>query len=325
MSVATLTHQDGVQNEPLLSIWCLSYNHRDFISMAIEGFLTQKTDFKFDIIIHDDASTDGTDEIIKDYQSKYPDIIKVIYQQKNQYSQGINPINAMYAMTKSKFIAFCEGDDYWNDPSKLQTQVDFLISHPSYVATFHRSSAIDKDGHLIEEMPPHQCQDISAKDLQTIKKGMPSRTICMRNVINFDDQILRKYNRPDKILNGDTFMCSLLGGYGEAKFINSIKPAVYRCWGGGVWSSLDTPSKKLTQIKSFYHISQYYLEIGNQALCEYFTTSCATLLFSLPHFQCNSKLVGIKILFPRFYKFAKKCKTLITKRKYKTQKSTSLY
>lgn len=224
-------------NQPLLSIWCLSYNHRDFISEAIESFLVQKTSFRFEIIIHDDASTDGTQEIIKDYQNKYPDIIKAIYQQKNQYSQGINPINAIYAMTKSKFIAFCEGDDYWDDMHKLQTQVVFLINHPQYVATFHRSSAIDEKGNLIEEMPSFQCQDISAKDLQTIKKGMPSRTICMRNIIDFDEPTLHKYNRPDKILNGDTFMCSLLGSYGEAKFIDSIKPAVYRCWGGDMVKS----------------------------------------------------------------------------------------
>lgn len=321
----THLYQDKSDNQPLLSIWCLSYNHRDFISEAIESFLAQKTEFKFEIIIHDDASTDGTQEIIKDYQNQYPDIIKVIYQEKNQYSQGINPINAIYAMTKSKFIAFCEGDDYWDDPQKLQTQVNFLINNPDYVATFHKSSTIDKEGNLIEEMPPHQCQNISAKDLQFIKRGMPSRTICMRNVINFDDAILCKYNRPDKILNGDTFMCSLLGSYGDAKFIDSIKPAVYRCWGGGIWSNLNTLSKKLTQVKSFYYISQYYLEIGNKPLCDHFATASANLLFSLPHFQCNSKLLAIKILFPRTYKLAKKCKKFITKRRSETQKSTSLY
>lgn len=321
----THSYQDKSDNQPLLSIWCLSYNHRDFISEAIESFLAQKTEFKFEIIIHDDASTDGTQEIIKDYQNQYPDIIKVIYQEKNQYSQGINPINAIYAMTKSKFIAFCEGDDYWDDPQKLQTQVNFLINNPDYVATFHKSSTIDKEGNLIEEMPPHQCQNISAKDLQFIKRGMPSRTICMRNVINFDDAILCKYNRPDKILNGDTFMCSLLGSYGDAKFIDSIKPAVYRCWGGGIWSNLNTLSKKLTQVKSFYYISQYYLEIGNKPLCDHFATASANLLFSLPHFQCNSKLLAIKILFPRTYKLAKKCKKFITKRRSETQKSTSLY
>lgn len=268
-------------NQPLLSIWCLSYNHRDFISEAIESFLVQKTAFKFEIIIHDDASNDGTQEIIKNYQNKYPDIIKVIYQQKNQYSQGINPINAIYAMTKSKFIAFCEGDDYWDDPHKLQTQVDFLMNNPNYVATFHKSSAIDKEGNLIEEMPSHQCQDISAKDLQTIKRGMPSRTICMRNIINFDEPILHKYNRPDKILNGDTFMCSLLGGYGEAKFIDSIKPAVYRCWGGGSMVKSEHPIKTTHSSQKF--LLYFSILFGNrkQALvrsfCDFF---CQFIVFS---------------------------------------------
>lgn len=268
-------------NQPLLSIWCLSYNHKDFISEAIESFLVQKTVFKFEIIIHDDASNDGTQEIIKNYQNKYPDIIKVIYQQKNQYSQGINPINAIYAMTKSKFIAFCEGDDYWDDPHKLQTQVDFLINNPRYVATFHKSSAIDKEGNLIEEMPSHQCQDISAKDLQTIKRGMPSRTICMRNVINFDEPILHKYNRPDKILNGDTFMCSLLGGYGEAKFIDSIKPAVYRCWGGGSMVKSKHPIKTTHSSQKFLLYFSILFGDRKQALvrsfCDFF---CQFIVFS---------------------------------------------
>ena len=100
----------------------------------------QKTNFRFEAIIHDDASTDGTQEIIREYEKKYPDIIKPIYQKENQYSKGIPGYitNLISSKCKGKYIALCEGDDYWIDPLKLQKQVDFLESHPDYSCVFHR-------------------------------------------------------------------------------------------------------------------------------------------------------------------------------------------
>ena len=115
------------KKEPLVSICCITYNHEPYIRDAIEGFLMQKTDFPFEILIHDDASTDGTADIIREYEAKYPDIIKPIYQTENQYSKGIK-VSQVYQFprAKGKYIALCEGDDYWTDPYKLQKQVDFL-------------------------------------------------------------------------------------------------------------------------------------------------------------------------------------------------------
>ncbi len=112
--------------KPLVSISCITYNHEKFISDAIEGFLMQKTTFPVEILIHDDASTDKTPHIISKYEKKYPEIIKPIYQKENQYSKGIKPglINRKRAL--GKYIALCEGDDYWTDPYKLQKQTEFL-------------------------------------------------------------------------------------------------------------------------------------------------------------------------------------------------------
>ena len=111
----------------MVSICCLTYNHKNFIRKCIDGFISQKTTFQIEILIHDDASTDGTANIIKEYELKYPDLIKPIYQIENQYSKNMN-ISAMYQFprVKGKYIAFCEGDDYWTDQYKLQRQVDFL-------------------------------------------------------------------------------------------------------------------------------------------------------------------------------------------------------
>jgi len=120
-------------NTPLVSIWTLTYNHAPFIRQCIEGVLMQKTTFPFELLIHDDASTDGTADIIREYEARYPDIIKPIYQTENQFSKG-GGIYRKFQLPRSqgKYIAICEGDDYWTDPLKLQKQVDFLETHPDY-------------------------------------------------------------------------------------------------------------------------------------------------------------------------------------------------
>jgi len=117
----------------LVSICCITYNHVSYISEAIEGFLMQKTTFPYEILIHDDASFDGTAEIIRGYENRFPNIIKPIYQKENQYSQerGIS-VTYQFPRARGKYIALCEGDDYWTDPYKLQKQVDFLENNPEY-------------------------------------------------------------------------------------------------------------------------------------------------------------------------------------------------
>lgn len=122
-----------MEETPLVSFLCATYNQKDFIAQTIEGFLMQKVNFPIEIIIYDDASTDGTVDIIRKYESKHPKLIKGIYQTDNQYSKKV-PIwdKFIYPSAKGTFIAKCEGDDYWTDPSKIQKQVDFLRANPDY-------------------------------------------------------------------------------------------------------------------------------------------------------------------------------------------------
>jgi glycosyltransferase involved in cell wall biosynthesis len=132
-----ITQQTWPENtEPLVSISCITYNHENFIRDAIEGFLMQKTTFPVEILIHDDASTDNTANIIIEYETTYPQLIKPIYQTENKYSTQRGYITRIQnERTRGKYIAKCEGDDFWTDPLKLQKQVDFLENNPEYVAS----------------------------------------------------------------------------------------------------------------------------------------------------------------------------------------------
>lgn len=115
----------------MVSIWCITYNHEPYIRQCLEGFVMQKTNFRFEAIVHDDASTDGTAAIVRKFAEKYPDIIKPIFETENQYSKHDGSLERIInEHTHGKYVATCEGDDYWTDPLKLQKQVDYLRSHP---------------------------------------------------------------------------------------------------------------------------------------------------------------------------------------------------
>ena len=141
-----------IEIQPIVSICCITYNHGKYIRDAIEGFLMQKISFPIEILIHDDASTDKTADIIREYKLKYPDIIKPIYQTENQYSKGIS-ISATYQFPRArgKYIALCEGDDYWTDPYKLQKQVDFLEANAEYGLVSTDIDLIDENGKHIPD------------------------------------------------------------------------------------------------------------------------------------------------------------------------------
>lgn len=122
--------------QPLVCIKCLVYNHEPYLRECLDGFVMQQTNFPFVAIVHDDASTDNSADIIREYAAKYPNIIKPIYETENQYSKGDGSLahimNAAVDATSAKYIAMCEGDDYWTYPNKLQQQVDFMEKHDEY-------------------------------------------------------------------------------------------------------------------------------------------------------------------------------------------------
>lgn len=147
-----LIHKNISPHTPIVSVVCLTYNQAAYIAQAIEGFVSQETDFPFEIIIHDDASTDGTLEVVKSYQAKYPDLITVISQTRNVYSTGVRMPALVFSHARGSLIAYCEGDDFWCNPHKLQMQADFLQQHPDYGAVFtDRNILYQHNGKLISK------------------------------------------------------------------------------------------------------------------------------------------------------------------------------
>ena len=142
----------------MVSIRCTAYNHEPYIRQCLEGFIMQKTNFRFEAIVHDDASTDGTATIIKEYADKYPDIIKPIFETENQHSKRDGSLRRiMNSHMKGKYIAYCEGDDYWTDPLKLQKQVDFLEGHPEYGLIYTYFDILYQySGKIVSAPRPHR-------------------------------------------------------------------------------------------------------------------------------------------------------------------------
>lgn len=216
---------------PLLSIICITYNHKNFIAQAIDGFLKQITKFDLEIIIHDDCSTDGTIEIINDFAKKYPEIIKPIFQNINQYSLGLRIIPIVLPLCKGKYVAICEGDDYWTDPLKLQKQVDFLDKNPDYSICFHRVyNQIGKERVLSGLNESDKEETFTIEDLAKRNFIHTPSVVFRNNLINKFPQWF------DGAAAGDYVLHMLNAQYGRIKYLPQPM-AVYRLHGGGTWSN----------------------------------------------------------------------------------------
>lgn len=132
--------------KPVVSINCITYNHGPYIRQALDSFLMQR-DVPFEVLIHDDCSTDETVGILKEYEKKYPDVIRVLYEKENQYSKGISNISGVFNFPRAngRYIAMCEGDDFWNDPCKLKKQTEYLDAHPECTLLCHSGHILNMD------------------------------------------------------------------------------------------------------------------------------------------------------------------------------------
>lgn len=171
------------ENEIMVTIRCLAYNQEKYIRQCLDGFVMQKTNFPVKAIVHDDASTDATASIIQEYAEKYPNLIVPILEKENQYSKG-KLSEVMYPYMTGKYMAICEGDDYWTDPLKLQKQVDFLESHPEYSMCFHQALRHHEGSNKPDELYSNiENRDYTGPELYTSTHRPPTASILIRKTV----------------------------------------------------------------------------------------------------------------------------------------------
>lgn len=180
-------------NPLMVSIWCLAYNHERYIRQCLNGIVMQKTNFRFEAIVHDDASTDGTASIIKEYAEKYPNIIKPIFEKENQYSKFDGSLERiMIESCLGEYVAMCEGDDYWTDPLKLQKQVDAMCEYPDVMLSHTGFRLVDEHNNQIlhHKYNEYMICSNSGDNLLKLFNGnyiMTLTTMCRRDVITSNE------------------------------------------------------------------------------------------------------------------------------------------
>jgi glycosyltransferase involved in cell wall biosynthesis len=214
-----------------VSVVTTAYNHEKYIRQTIEGIVSQKTDFKFELLINDDCSGDGTADIIREYEAKYPDIIKPIYQSENQYSKGVNVARMLVMRATGEYVAFCEGDDYWCDEDKLQLQVDVLKAHSEYAACVHQTTELNCLTGAERRMAYRDGDGvISFTDvIQGGNRAFQMSSLLVRRELMLDPQ-LDELSGVSRI--GDYPLSIFLALHGGIYYMNRAM-SVYRCFSSG--------------------------------------------------------------------------------------------
>ncbi len=260
-----------MNNKIVVSICCVTYNHESFIKNCLDGFVSQITDFNYEILIHDDASSDKTQSIIRIYEDKYPDKIQGIYQSENQWiKNGRNPLlKILFPMVQGKYIALCEGDDYWTDPYKLQKQAKFLDNNNEYSMIFHRINQIINN--TISPFEYHKTwdheKDFSANDL-ALGNFIPTPSVMFRNFkqmpaffekVSIVDYALHLYNSqlgkikymPDYMTNyriHDAGVFSKIGRENQiTNLLKTIDIILSESWSKGIKTNLEIQKTNLQQ------------------------------------------------------------------------------
>lgn len=277
-----------------VKIHCLVYNHEPYLRDCLEGFVMQKTDFAFKAVVHDDCSTDNSAAIIREYAEKYPDIIEPIYETENQYRKG-TLTKTMYnrILGQCRYVAYCEGDDYWTAPNKLQKQVDFLDSHPEYAMCFSACNIkkeqdnlnTDHRGEFVED------RDYTATELlQTW--SVPTASILVReNAVN--DERVTVYDKRKTC--GDIFIVLTAAHHGKVRGM-SDKMCVYRVNPGSV---MQNKNKKAWAANTKRLLGHYTYIEENYPLVDKKLTK---------QLRCQSQLT---IVFDPYFSFSERLKALL--------------
>lgn len=245
--------------EIAVSVCCLTHNHETLIRDAMDGFVMQKTDFPFEIVVHDDASTDSTPTIIREYQKRYSDIINLVFQTENIFYKNYEyPTWFALSACRGKYIAWCDGDDYWTDPLKLQKQYDFMEVNPQCSLCFHEYLTDGKNWDPV----PESCV-YTPTELIGYKEKYPIHTSTrfFRNLLKNEPEKFPFFSRFDD----DYSWTVLLGMYGGACFVPNIKPSMYRrCTPSSTWTGRPAEERTWRFRRTQNNLYEIMKETGNE-------------------------------------------------------------
>lgn len=233
----------------LLTVCLVTYNHEKYIEQCLESILLQQTDFDFAIHVGEEDGSDATREIVEEYTRKYPDLIKLFKWDKKDkilvdgMSTGRYNFKETFKSTSSKYVAYCDGDDYWTDPLKLQKQVDFLENHPDFAICFHDVDIFDQERQMV--LPNTSTRKVDhTTDISDLASGnyIHAASIVMRNDFNFPDWF-------DKVYLGDWALYMLQVKNRKIKRLNQVM-AVYRVHASGLWAKQDQKIRILHTIET---------------------------------------------------------------------------
>lgn len=255
-------HDWPIGTVPLVTIKCMTYNHVEFIHDAIQGFLDQETTFPVEICIHDDASDDGTSDIINRYREKYPKLIKVFVQKFNTYKHKdkVKLRIDFQLLIKGNFIASCEGDDCWIFNRKLESQIDLIKKNPKLKFVGGRSVVgISRDTGVIDPPPGLVLANL---DSNSFFKGVWLHTNTRLIERGYHSQFAREVDRKYRADLGFVLYSIYKSRLGEIE-IGGIDDVVgfYRVNGRGVWSSLGDAQKFISNVRYIIYFMQKYKEL----------------------------------------------------------------
>lgn len=278
------------EDKIMVSVCCITYNHQEYIAQALESFLMQDTDFRYEIIIGEDHSTDETRAIIQKYASKYIDSIRVV-----RHSQNVGAIRnqlSVLGAARGKYIAMCDGDDFWTDPLKLQKQVDFLEAHPDYVICCHHTKVINDKDEVIYLKKKPEALEFNYDDVLLGKRE--ETRVCSLMMRNLDE--VKEIGKQDwyfKTYGSDTLLkLFAMASTGKKIYVLPQVMACYRLHTGGIWSMIDSRIRKKRMVSDFnlmvenftysaglkrellkFYLRQYFLfDVKNLRLNGAFTT-----------------------------------------------------
>lgn len=305
-----------MEGTPLVTIQCLVYNHEPYLRQCLEGFVMQQTTFPFEAIIHDDASTDGSAAIIREYAEKYPDIIKPIYETENQYSKhdgSLGKVMTAAIHPGSKYMASCEGDDYWTDPLKLQKQVDVLEEHPDCTIVFCKVNTITRDGKPLDWTIPSveskiplgelTLDDYMREEYYYARWTFHASTFCYRkNCLELHRQLIKTVYKHFPFGDQPLLISCLLQGKG---YYLPEPTGCYRVSSGGYMSNVFCSPDQNIRFKERCIIAWKDLDDYTQKYSKYINRRITATRLAIKRVKYDNNLMNRwqRFLFP-FYSFA---------------------